>query len=59
MNKPAWIDGNPSNLDAAALDAMAWLYFLRDQLDIRLGPKSRERLLRCISELENKLQEAK
>jgi hypothetical protein len=57
MNKPTWTDGNPTNLEAAALDALLWLYFLRDQDAVRLGPKSKERLLRCIEELENKLQE--
>lgn len=50
-----WRDGVPVNLEAAAADALAWLWWIRDY-HLLSGSEMRERLDACIAALEEQFR---
>lgn len=50
MNEPIYENGLPQNLEAAALDALDWMRWMRDNM--HLTPINRVRLKRAIAALE-------
>lgn len=56
MDRPRYLDGEPQNLEAAALDALEWLLFAKEYLKHNhQGQRwntTRRRLSRCIEALE-------
>ena len=56
MDRPRYLNGEPQNLEAAALDALEWLLFAQQYLKYNhLGQSwntTRRRLTRCIGALE-------
>ena len=61
MSQPEFLDGEPVNLEAAALDAVEWLRFWREFLNHNLLAQSwngqRRRMSRAIRRLESYLPE--
>lgn len=53
MSDPTWQDGEPTNPEAALLDAVEWLEFLDHQFarvcPVRLVDENRRRLKQCIA----------
>lgn len=53
MSTPHFVDGAPANLEAAAMDALDWLRWTRN--NAALGPKNMARIQAAIRALETHL----
>lgn len=52
MNEPIYENGLPQNLEAAALDALEWMRWMRVQERLMLRSELKRRLDRAIAALE-------
>ena len=60
MTEPRWTDGEPENLTAASLDALAYLRYFKSEMEFRpqlYSAADREGIERAIRHLEKQVCE--